>query len=48
MLVHHHLTIDAPNYLLAFVAAVLLLASLVLAGLSVKVLVRGRPARSAH
>jgi len=48
MLVHHHVTSATPNYLLAFVAAVLLVVALVLAGLSFKVLFMGRrPAEAA-
>ena len=44
LLVHHHLSSASPNYLLAFVAAALLLVALVLAGLSFKVLfLRPRP-----
>jgi carbon starvation protein len=38
ILVHHHLTADAPNHLLALVAAALLVVALVLAGLSFRVL----------
>lgn len=46
MLVHHHVTNATPNYLLAFVAAVLLVVALVLAALSFKVLFLGD--RAAH